>query len=41
MSLELSWEIFIAILFILWPPALNLSKPVLDDEEEEEDAIYK
>ena len=41
MSLELSWEIFIAILFILWPPALNRSKPVLDDDEEEEDAIYK
>jgi hypothetical protein len=41
MSLELSWEIFIVILFILWPPALNRSKPVLDDEEEEEDAIYK
>jgi hypothetical protein len=41
MSLELSWEIFIAILFILLPPVLNQSKPVLDDEEEDEDAIYE
>jgi hypothetical protein len=39
--LELSWEIFIVILFTLWPPVLNQSKPVLDDDEEEEDAIYK
>jgi hypothetical protein len=41
MSLELSWEIFIAILFILSHPVLNQSKPVLDDDEEDEDAIYE
>lgn len=41
MSLELSLEIFVAILFILSHPVLNQSKPVLDDEEEDEDAIYE
>ena len=41
MSLELSWEIFIVILFILFPPVLKRSRPNLGDEEEDEDEIYE